>query len=187
MCSGCSGDYAGGFDSDDRDEAMANAADSVHFGGLPGTSDRNLDEKNFGEKDLDEADGAEGSGLDGGERPEDDLQGCEILVTETQIIEIRVISAVSQAGNQPGKTRAASVSRTPGKHSAAKSAKYYQTRRNGGKTFASATISLRISHSFSQYFSQYFSQALAAACKTKFGGWILRARRLLRRCTAHSI
>src|SRR5579862_4389695 len=97
MCSGCSGDYAGGFDSDDSDEPIG-AGDSALSAGFSGTTDAGLGASDWGEAGGAEPKGGEPAGL---EVPEAAWEACEILVTDTQIIEIRVISLHSQANSAP--------------------------------------------------------------------------------------
>ena len=170
MCSGCSGDYAGGFDFDDSQDPIADTGDGAFSASLRGTRETGLGETDPGEADL-----AEGTG--GGpasvEVPEDGLESCEILVTGTHIVEIRVISANSQGKDRLWKMRSALAPHAPSKHSSAASAKYYQTRQGSEKTRGYATRSLRISRSF------------AGACKAKFKGWLQETRRLARRCTGN--
>jgi hypothetical protein len=177
MCSGCSGDYAGGFDFDDPDDPIAGAGDGAFSASLRGTSETDLGEAGLGETDLGKTDLAEGmgGGVAGWEVPEDGLESCEILVTGTHIIEIRVISANSQAKDRLRKMPAALAPDAPSKHSSAASAKYYQTRQGSEKTRGYATRSLRTSGSF------------AGACKAKLKGWLQETRRLVRRCTPQSI
>jgi hypothetical protein len=192
MCSGCSGDYAGGFDSDDPDDPIADAGDRAASASFRGTSDTYLGDTHLGETDwgnahLGETDLSErdlgetdlAGGADGGpaglEVREDGLESCEILVTGTHIVEIRVISANSQGKDQSWRMRAALAPDAPSKHSSVASAKYYQTRQGSKETRGYATRCLRISRSF------------AGACKAKLKGWLRETRRLLRRCTPQSI
>jgi hypothetical protein len=172
MCSGCSGDYAGGFDFDDPDDPIAGAGDGAFSARLRGTSETDLGETDLGEKDL--AEGT-GGGLAGWEVPEDGLESCEILVTGTHIVEIRVISANSQGKGRSWRMRSALAPQGPSKHSSGASAKYYQTRQGGEKTRGCAPRFLRVSRSF------------AGACKAKLKGWLQETRRLVRRCTPQSI
>lgn len=177
MCSGCSGDYAGGFDSDDPDDLIADAEDRATSASFRGTGDTHLGETGLGERDFGETDLAEGT--DGGpaglEVPEDALESCEILVTGTHIVEIRVIPANSQGKGRSWRMRSALAPHAPSKHSSGASAKYYQTRHGSEKTRGYATRSLRISPSF------------AGACKAKLKGWLQETRRLVRRYTPQSI
>jgi hypothetical protein len=172
MCSGCSGDYSGGFDSDYPDDAIADAWDGATSASLRGTSETDLGETGLGETDLAEGTDAGPAGL---EVPEDGLESCEILVTGTHIVEIRVISANSQVKGRSWRMRAALAPDAPSKHSSAASAKYYQTRQGSEETRGYATRSLPISRSFS------------GACKAKLKGWFQETRRLVRRCTPQSI
>jgi len=185
MCSGCSGDYAGGFDFDDPDDPTADAGDRAASASFRGTSDMHLSETDLSETDLSETDLGEtdlgetdfAEGTDGGpaglEVPGGGLESCEILVTGTHIFEIRVISANSLGKNRLRKTPAALGPNAPSKHSSAASAKYYQTRQGSDETRGYATRSLRISRSF------------ADACKAKLRGWFEETRRLARRCTGN--
>jgi len=180
MCSGCSGDYAGGFDSDDPHDPIAGAGDGVFSASFRGTSDQDLSENDLSEKGLGETDLAEGTA--GGrarlEVPEDASESCEILVTGTHIFEIRAISANWRGQDRTNdgfcNTRAALVSHAPSKHSSGESAKYYQTRRGSEKTRGYATRSVPISRSF------------AGVCKAKLKRWLQETRRLVRRCTPQS-
>jgi hypothetical protein len=172
MCSGCSGDYAGGSDSDDPDDPIAGAGDDATSASFHGTSDTGLGDKRLGETDLGDADFAEGTG--GGpaglEVPEDGLESCEILVSGTHIVEIRVISANSLGKDRLRNMRAAPAPNAPSKHSSAASAKYYQTHQGSEETRGYATRCQPISRSF------------AGACKAKLEGWFEETRRLVRRC-----
>ena len=178
MCSGCSGDYAGGFDSDDPDDPMADAGDNAASTSFRGTSETDL-----GETDSTEGTGGGTAGL---EVPEDASEDCEILVSDTHIVEIRVISANSlgqgrsrdpssdRSSDRLWNTREALPPHAPSKHSSEASAKYYQTRQGSEKGRGYAAHSLRISRSF------------AGACKAKLNGWLQQTRRLVRRCTPQS-
>ncbi len=189
MCSGCAGDYAGGFDSDDPDsedpdDPIASAGDGATFASFGGTSETELGETVLGETVLGETDLAQGmgGGRAGLEAPDDSSEICEILVTGTHIVEIRVISANWRGQGRSNErsserfwnTRAALAPRVPSKHSSGASAKYYQTRQDSEKTRGYAAYSLRISRS------------LAGVCKAKLNGWLQQTRRLLRRCTPQS-
>jgi hypothetical protein len=169
MCSGCSGDYAGGFDFDDPDDPIAGAGDCAASASFRGTSDMHLGETDLSETDLGETDLAEGTdgGPAGWEVPEESLESCEILVTGTHIVEIRVISANSQGKGRSRRMRAALAPHAPSKHSSGASAKYYQTRQGGEETRGYPTRSLRASRS------------IAGACKAKLKGWLQETRRRL--------
>ena len=56
MCSGCSGDYAGGFDFDDPDDPIADAGDRATSASFRGTNKTDLGETDLGETDLGEMD-----------------------------------------------------------------------------------------------------------------------------------
>lgn len=178
MCSGCSGDYAGGFDSDDPHDPIADAGDGVFSASFRGTSDTDLGENDLSEKGSGETDLAQGTGggAAGWEALEDASEICEILVTGTHIVEIRVIAAnlrgLGGSSDRSGKMGATPAPRAPGKHSSGASAKYYQTRQGSEKTLAYATGSLPISRTF------------AGACKAKVNGWFQEMWRRLLRCTA---
>ncbi len=172
MCSACSGDYAGGFDFDDPDDPIAGAGDGAFSASLRGTSETDLGEADSGEPDL--AEGTDG-GPAGLEVREDGLESCEILVTGTHIVEIRVISANSQGKDRLRKMPATLAPHAPSKHSSGASANYYQTRQGSEKTRGYATRSLRLSRSF------------AGACKAKLKGWLQETRRLVRRFAPQSI
>jgi hypothetical protein len=191
MCSGCSGDYAGGFDFDDADEPMDGAEDGASSASCRGASETDLGENDLGETDLAESTGGGPAGL---EVPEDAWESCEILVTGTQIVEIRVISANAQgkdrssdpsnhrsnhrssdrSGDRSGKAPPALAPHTPSKQSSGASAKYYQTRLDGEETRRQAPSSVRTSRSF------------ARACNAKLKVWIERTRRWVRRSTARA-
>lgn len=176
MCSGCAGDYAGGFDSDDPDsddpEDPIVGATSASF---RGTSDKDLGGNDLGETDLAQGMGGGTAGLG---VPEDASEICEILVTSTHILEIRVISANWQgqgrSNDRLGKMPAALPPHAASKHSSGASAKYYQTRQGSEKTRGCPAHSLGISRSF------------AGVCKAKLNEWFRETRRLLRRCTPQS-
>jgi hypothetical protein len=178
MCSGCAGDYADDPDSDDSDDPMADAGDGAASGSFRGTGET-LGDPDLGETDLAQGMGGGTAGL---EAPDDSSEICEILVTGTQIVEIRVISANWRGQGRSNErsserfwnTRAALAPRVPSKHSSGASAKYYQTRQGSEKTRGYAAYSLRISRS------------LAGVCKAKLNGWLQETRRLLRRCTPQS-
>jgi hypothetical protein len=131
MCSGCAGDYAGGFD----DSAEA-GADSDHPGwpawnwrepGEQGTT-RNSEKTRAFEAES-PVGGDRRSSIAPRTKDEKASEVWEILVSGKRIIEIRMIEgndrelielAAAAAGGAP-----------PGQHSSAASAKYYQTRRAG--------------------------------------------------------
>ena len=130
MCSGCSGDYTGDF------EDCGEPTVERRGGSLPRSWDETeLHAKRLGRQGRGgfEADSNSQSNSQPG-----DLRGwngagaeesCEILVSATRIVEIRVIEAKSAyAGEIRGRREAAEV-RTAGNHSTTASAKYYQTRR----------------------------------------------------------
>ncbi len=176
MCSGCSGDYAGGFESDDPDsedpdDPIASAGDGATSASFGGTSEAELGDMDLGETDFAQGMGGGTAGL---EVPDDSSEICEILVTSTHIVEIRVISANWRGKDRLGKTRVALPLHAPSKHSSGASAKYYQTRQGSEKTGGYAAHSIRISRSF------------AGACKAKLSGWLQETRRLLRKCTVQS-
>lgn len=159
MCSGCSGDYAGGFESDDPEDMTAGPREGATSGSLG--EERNTDLSAW-----------HGRGGGSFEVQEDALENCEILVSGTRIVEIRVIPAESHDHDKEElwKVPGAEFS-VPGKHSHAASAKYYQTRRHIGET---GVRSLGI------------SQCFAGACKAKFKGWLEGTRRLLGKCAPQS-
>jgi hypothetical protein len=132
MCSGCSGDYAGGFEDSaeppsertgDRPRRRWNEPAAYRESlGHPGGRGAD-DEPNAGcELNLQAASQADGV------RPEDNGAGAtwEILVSATRIVEIRIIEAKSAEISKirrpgDGEMRAAR------EHSRAASAKYYRT------------------------------------------------------------
>jgi hypothetical protein len=143
MCSGCSGDYTGDFD--DPSEAAAEPPGNL----LP----RNPEEPAVHTYRR----GAGGrSGFEAGPEAERDSEGvsrpaspfggvpargksvedaCEILVSATRIVEIRVIEANSAEISRVER-REASEMTSPGEHLTAGSAKYYRTRRGGAECAA---------------------------------------------------
>jgi len=130
MCSGCSGDYAGEFD-----DSGEPAADSCEAEGPAGNRDRPREEGN--QRRPENAQRFEASATSGGDSQLAGMSGRkderagdirEILVSETRIIEILVIAANNTEFKELGRIGAAGRS-TANKHSAAESAKYYQTRR----------------------------------------------------------
>lgn len=158
MCSGCSGDYAGGFEFDDPDDPTANSVDDVSstsFGAAPDIEARNCAERAARSFEL-RNDGAE---------------NFEILVSATQIVEIRMIPANVQANQLP---RRAPESHTPSKHSRGASAKYYQTRQGSETNCWCAVRCLRI------------PRAVARVCKSGFKEWLKKTRRMIRQSTAQS-
>jgi len=169
MCSGCAGDYAGGFDSDDPEDPIVGPGDGATSGSFRETRET------LGETDLAQGMGGGTAGL---EVPEDASEICEILVTSTHILEIRVISANWQgqgrSNDRLGKMPAALPPHAASKHSSGASAKYYQTRQGSEKTRGCPAHSLGISRSF------------AGVCKAKLNEWFRETRRLLRRCTPQS-
>lgn len=180
MCSGCSGDYAGGFDSDDSDEPVGDSADSALLAGLSGTGDTGLGQRAWSEAS---GEGRRDGGPSGLESPAAAWEDCEILVTATQIVEIRVIAANSQgnsAKDHLGKMRAEAHPRD--KQSPAESAKYYQTRHVREETSECARRSPRILRSL----TQLLPRCSAGASRTRLEGWLGKARRLFRRCTAQT-
>lgn len=152
MCSGCSGDYAGGFEFDDPSDPTAVSADEVSSTSLGAAPDM-------------EASDCREQAARGFELREDSAENFEILVSGTQIIEIRVIPANFQANQLP---RRALKSHTPSKHSRGASAKYYPTRDGSDQNRGRAAASLHISRS------------VARVCKAGFKEWLEKTRRLIR-------
>jgi hypothetical protein len=114
MCSGCAGDYYGGFDDDDDDDD-----DSGLSAGPPRCSGEADDSCRW--------DFEAGFAADSGCSPRDeDVENCEILVSATRIVEIRFFdSNPRQIFSLTGER--ARESHSCGDHYEAKSAKYYQT------------------------------------------------------------
>jgi len=161
MCSGCSGDYAGGFEFDDNEEATADSEDRGSSASLRATPDNDLRS-------------CRGRAPGGFEQREDSAENFEILVSGTQIIEIRVIPATSQAHDEFWKKRDPETHKTR-KHSSGASAKYYQTRQISQGSRRYATHSLR------------FSRWVAGVCKSRFKGWIEETRRFVKGRTPQSV
>lgn len=168
MCSGCSGDYAGGFD--DTGEPTA------------GSGEVNWQTWNCGEPDEpgsqqipEKTRAFEGNAPARREwqsaavpPPSDQHAGdvCEILVSGTRIIEIRMIEASN--GGLDELAHLASAQGTPlRQHSAEASAKYYQTRRPGGESS---------SHRTQPLFCRAFSCRAAGFIGVGFNRWLRRAR-----------
>ena len=157
MCSGCSGDYAGGFEFDDPEEIEAAAREAA----APSSARSGREADVHGGRER------------GSHGPQDAADSFEILVSGTRIIEIRVISANLPTNDQLRKMRALE-SQEPGKHSNAASAKYYPTRESGEKNPKWGAGCLRKARS------------LARACRSRFNGCLGEARRLARRRAAQA-
>jgi hypothetical protein len=122
MCSGCAGDYAGGFD-----DPAEGSADSDHPRWLTWNwrePDEQGGQRKSGQTRAFEAESPQPedwrSAIAPGPKDESAAGVCEILVSETRIIEIRMIAANDC---EPMEWAAA------GQHSSVASAKHYQTRR----------------------------------------------------------
>jgi hypothetical protein len=134
MCSGCSGDYAGGFedssegasDCGDDDRPRGNCGEPQAQGSQRSSRDARGFEGGWNSKQDPQS--ATVSGL-GNESAAD---FCEILVSATRIMEIRVIAA---NGGRISELAQNGTAKTPiaGKHSRPSSAKYYQTRRTASQ------------------------------------------------------
>lgn len=175
MCSGCSGDYAGGFDSDDFEEPIDDTRNNARLAGFSRTNPAL--QSNWGETSLAERRDGGPSGM---ELREGAWEACEILVTDTQIVEIRVIAATANsqgnsARDQLRKIRAALESQMPAKHSSAKSAKYYQTCHASTNAPEYADRFLAISRSLAQFLPRCF----AGAYRARWEKWIRQTRRLI--------
>lgn len=119
MCSGCAGDYSSGFDDDD--ESGLSAEPPKHS--CEADACRNVRRGDF------EA----GSAAESACSLEEDVENCEILVSETRITEIRFFGSnprqiFSLGGEQ------VLESRSSGEHYEARSAKYYQTRHSAARS-----------------------------------------------------
>ena len=132
MCSGCSGDYEGTFEFEPGTEPPHRVADD----GYPAADARGafneaaseFDAKGAGSFEVEEH-------LELNPRPQSQRRAggdytserCEIRVSATQIMEIRVITA---QGGEQGEARSGRRAKAPprGKHSRRVSAKYYRTR-----------------------------------------------------------
>ncbi len=124
MCSGCSGDYAGDFEDDSgKAELDGNQLGWERAGGFEETA--NLE----GNSATNSATNTQSGSLRGSWR-ESNREICEIVVSATRIIEIRVIAANPDEFN---KFRDAQEPQSQAvcKQSSAESAKYYQTHRSG--------------------------------------------------------
>lgn len=126
MCSGCSGDYTGDFEGSGEetdDRAVSNESPSTKT--WPGANRHALERYDFEPP----AHREENSQLESSPRAENagGEEICEIVVSATRIVEIRVITAnpeeVFEFSNRKGAGKQAAD-----KHSEAASAKYYQTR-----------------------------------------------------------
>jgi len=103
-------------------------------------------------------------------------ESCEILVTETQIIEICRIPAKSLHSNASRQIRA-SERASARKHSGAKSAKYYQTRKgraheDGNQMEVADPVAV--------------SGAASGTSKNKLKKWFERARRAFVKSRGHN-
>lgn len=141
MCSGCSGDYAGDFE-----DSGEPAADWCEADGPAGNRHRPGEKRN--RRTSENAQPFEASATSGGESPLAGIPGrkderaediCEILVSGTRIIEIRVIAANRCESKELVCIGAAERS-AANEHSAAESAKYYQTRRGAPENSSGARV-----------------------------------------------
>jgi hypothetical protein len=136
VCSGCSGDYAGGFedsserasDCGDDNRPRGNCRESQAQGGR---KTRNMHAFEGAWNSQGDPQSAIVSGL-GNESAAD---FCEILVSARRIMEIRVIAA---NGGRISELAQNGAAKRPiaGKHSTPSSAKYYQTRRTASQSSA---------------------------------------------------
>src|SRR5579883_3245304 len=123
MCSGCAGDYSGGFDSDENDEFAADGGEErvggrwLNTGGAGGGSDDGMGTDAGGRIEQDPSRGAE---------PDRIADDYEVLVSGTQIVELRIISVSFPQGSGP-ESRQGLGRATTGKQSRASTAKYYPT------------------------------------------------------------
>jgi len=134
MCSGCSGDYAGEFD-----DAGEPAADWEKPNALAGNCGESDGQESQRKPDKTRAFEAESplpedwrSAIAPGPKDESAAGVCEILVSETRIIEIRMIAANDCELKE---LAGAGVGEMPPalQHSTTASAKYYQTRQAGAE------------------------------------------------------
>jgi hypothetical protein len=132
MCSGCSGDYGGEFDDPGEPAANAYEANSPTSAGCGPDEQRSQAKQTRGfEANLSmRADGQLATAR--GCKDESAAEAWEILVSETQIIEIRTIAA-SECELKEWAGAEAHEALAAGQHSIAPSAKYYQTRRQRAK------------------------------------------------------
>jgi hypothetical protein len=124
VCSGCSGDYAGGFEDCDETTQVSGGNQPAGYEGRPkGNGNplvtRDFEPPSYRRSDLrlgnsPTLDGKSGEGI------------YEVLVSATRIVEIRIIPANSEEFPGLSKGRAAEKLAAD-KHSEAASAKYYQT------------------------------------------------------------
>jgi hypothetical protein len=134
MCSGCSGDYSDGFDFDDSEDLEADSVGTAGLAWLCGERDTDL-EFHFKEG-LRGFEASTGAGLNLESKAEssaDAGEKCEILVSGTQIIEIRMIPANSHYVSELRRVQASEMAAAR-KQSDAASAKYYQTCKGSAKT-----------------------------------------------------
>ena len=129
MCSGCSGDYAGdwedsgelGADSGGSDCPLGTGGQREPQGNRPGTE---------GVRRFEDSADSEGDSRWArlpGEGGESAGEICEIMVSATRIVEMRVITANCREREESSDAGAAEASGA-NKRSKAESAKYYQTR-----------------------------------------------------------
>ena len=129
MCSGCSGDYAGDFEDSGELGADSGGSDCPLGTGGQREPQENRPSTEGARRFEDSADSecdsrwASLPGESGGSAGEI----CEIMVSATRIVEMRVITANCREREESSDAGAAETSGA-NKHSKAESAKYYQTR-----------------------------------------------------------
>jgi hypothetical protein len=169
MCSGCSGDYAGGFDDTGEPNAGSGEVNwqtrKCGEPDEPGSQQspektRAFEDNPPGRREWQSATVPPLSDQHAGDV-------CEILVSGTRIIEIRMIEM--NGGGLDEVAHLASAQGTPlRQHSAEASAKYYQTRRPGGEGGSDRTQPL---------FCRAFSRGAAGFIGVNFNRWLRRARK----------
>lgn len=128
MCSGCSGNYAGDFDDSFEPTADSDGLQRAWACGEPEANENRSRTEGAGRFEADsnsEWDSRLASPA--GSKGESAREICEIMVSATRIVEIRVIGANVEEIQEFRDAKAAEMPAAH-KHSKAASAKYYQTR-----------------------------------------------------------
>lgn len=157
MCSGCSGNYAGDFDFEDSGESRGVEGGGELAAWICGRPEKAGTRLSAG--------GAGRFEVEAGSESETAAENYVVLVSATQIIEIRMIAAKCTEISDFGGSEAAKEA-TVRKHSTAESAKYYQTQPKGAG-----------SSSYAPQVSRFHRIAVRAAAE--FKRWVRWARRAL--------
>ena len=168
MCSGCSGDYAGDFE--DAGEPGADSGEVNWETWNCGEPDQCRSQRNSEKARAFEGDPSPRGEWQSATAPRVNDQhaadACEILVSGTRIIEIRMIEANN--GELKRMDNIGTANGPRGRHHSAEArAKYYQTRREGGE---------KSSNHARRAFFPGFSRAMAGIIGFNFNRWLCRAR-----------